>query len=142
MMDYNNNQYYGGVNPSFRNPGITMASVSLFCGIASFFSMMTVFLPVVFGGLAILFALLSKGYGRKMITQAKIGLICGIGGFCITGALFVSSLSMLLRNPDILLEIGKQYDAAVEQMYGESAEDLYGTSFEEIMKQYADRLRR
>lgn len=147
-MDYNNNQnippqgngYYGGVNPSFHNPGMVMATASLFLGVASFFTMLSVFLPFVFGGLAILFALLSKGYGKKMLTQAKIGLVSGIGGLCVTVALCVSSMVMLLRDPDLLLEIGQQYDAVIENMYGQSTEEIYGESFEDMMKQYADLL--
>ena len=130
-MDYNNNQnippqgngYYREVNPSFRNPGMAMATASLFLGVTSFFTIMSVFLPFLFGGLAILFALLSKGYGRKMLTQAKIGLICG-----------------MLKNPDMLVDIGRQYDDAVESMYGQSTEEIYGESFEDMMKQYADML--
>ncbi|MGN1179831.1 MAG: hypothetical protein ACI4SD_01365 [Suilimivivens sp.] len=147
-MDYNNNQnippqgngYYGGVNPSFRNPGMAMATASLFLGVASFFTMLSVFLPFLFGGLAILFALLSKGYGKKMLTQAKIGLLSGIGGLCVTVVLCVSSMSMLLKDPDLLVEIGQQYDEAIESIYGQSAEEIYGESFEDIMKQYADLL--
>ena len=84
------------------DPGRVPAIAALFLGIASFFTIMSVFLPFLFGGLAILFALLSKGYGRKMLTQAKIGLICGIGGLCVTASLFVSSAALLLKNPDML----------------------------------------
>lgn len=147
-MDYNNNQnippqgngYYREPAPSFRNPGLTMATVSLFLGIASFFTIMSVFLPFLFGGLAILFALLSKGYGKRMLNQARIGLICGIGGLCVTVSLLASSAVMLLKNPDMLTDIGRKYDEAIESMYGESTEEIYGESFEDIMKQYADML--
>lgn len=145
-MDYNNNQnippqgngYYNGVNPAFRNPGMAMATASLLLGAASFFTLLSVFLPLIFGGLAILFALLSKGYGKKMITQARIGIICGIGGICVTGILLISSMTMLLKNPDMLIDVGKQYDDTMERMYGQSTEELYGESFEDMMKQYAD----
>lgn len=134
-MDFNNNY-----NPSFRNPGMAMATASLFLGLASFFMSMTVFFALVFGGLAILFALLSKGYGKKMITQARIGFICGIGGLGTTFALIASSVSMLLANPDILVEVGRQYDTAIEEVYGQSTEEIYGTSFEDMMTEYANLL--
>lgn len=148
-MDYNDNRnrppqgndYYGGVNPSFRNPGMAMATASLLLGAASFFTILSVFLPLALGGLAILFALLSKGYGKKMLTQAKIGLACGIGGLSVTAVLFISSAAMLLSDPDLMIEIGQQYDDAIESMYGQSTEELYGESFEDIMKQYADMLK-
>ena len=100
---------YNGVDYSCRNPGMAMATASLLLGLASFFTIMTVILPFICGGLAILFALLSKGYGKKLLTQAKIGIICGIG---------------------------QQYDELIEDTYGESTEDIYGTSFEDMMKEY------
>ncbi len=148
-MDYNDNRnrppqgngYYSGVNPSFRNPGMAMATASLLLGAASFFTILSVFLPLALGGLAILFALLSKGYGKKMLTQAKIGFVCGIGGLSVTAVLFTSSVAMLLSDPDLMIEIGQQYDDAIEGMYGQSTEELYGESFEDIMKQYADMLK-
>jgi hypothetical protein len=128
-MDYNSN---------LKNPGMAMATASLLLGAASFFTALSVFLPLVLGSLAILFALLSKGYGHKMITQAKIGFFCGIGGICVTAVVFISSAAMLLKNPDMLIEIGQQYDAAMESMYGQSTEEIYGESFEDVMRQYAD----
>lgn len=145
-MDFNDNQqmppqennYYN--NSSFRNPGMAMATASLFLGLASFFMSMTVLFSLILGGLAILFALLSKGYGKKMITQAKIGFICGIGGLGTTFFLIVSSVSMLLANPDMLVEIGRQYDTAIEEVYGQPTEELYGTSFEDMMTEYANLL--
>lgn len=138
-MDFNSNQQY---NPPLRNPGMAMATASLFLGLASFFMSMTVLFSLIFGGLAILFALLSKGYGKKMISQAKIGLVCGIGGLAATCFLIASSVSMLLANPDILVEIGKQYDTAIEEVYGQPTEEIYGTSFEDMMTDYADLLSR
>lgn len=146
-MDYNNNQNippYGGYNqqsPSFHNLGLTMASVSLFLGLGAVFTLLTVFLPLALGGLAILLALLSKGYGKKMLTQARIGFICGIGSFCVTVGIFISSFAVLFSNPDMLVEYGQQYDAMCENVYGQSSEELFGFSFEDMMEEYADILR-
>ena len=56
---------YNGVDYSCRNPGMAMATASLLLGLASFFTIMTVILPFICGGLAILFALLSKGIGQQ-----------------------------------------------------------------------------
>ncbi len=143
-MDYNqyqSNQNMQTQSPTFKNPGLTMASVSLFLGIGTFFTSLTVFLPLILGCLAIVFALLSKGYGKKMLTQAKVGLCCGIAGISFMTLLMVSSFAMLFSNPDILVEIGQQYDTAYEEMYGRSLEDELGISFEEIMDDYADMLK-
>lgn len=117
-----------------------MASASLLLGLAAVFTTMAVFPPLICGSLAILFALLSKGYGKKMITQAKIGFACATGSICLTVVLFFTSFSLLLSNPDILVEIGKQYDATCESMYGQSSEEMFGYSFEDMMTDYADLL--
>lgn len=131
-MDYNNQ------NPVFHNAGATMAAASLFLGLGAIFTLLTVFLPLIFGGLAILFALLSKGYGKKMPSQARIGFGCGIASLCMVVCLFVSTFMSMVRNPDQLIQIGQQYDAICETMYGQSSEDLLGYSFEERMREYAD----
>lgn len=146
-MDYNNNQNtsfqggYGQPSPSFHNPGLVMASVSLFLGLGAIFTLLTVFLPLAFGGLAVLLALLSKGYGKKMLTQARIGFTCGIGSICATVCILFSSLAFLLSNPDRLVEYGQQYDAMCEDVYGQSSEELFGFSFEDMMEEYAGILR-
>ena len=127
---------YNGVDYSCRNPGMAMATASLLLGLASFFTIMTVILPFICGGLAILFALLAKGYGKKLLTQAKIGIICGIGSLVMTVGILISSIALLLQNPDLLIGIGQQYDELIEDTYGESTEDIYGTSFEDMMKEY------
>lgn len=113
-----------------------MATASLALGAASIFTALTVFMPLLLGGLAIIFALLSKGYGKKMIIQAKIGLACGIGGLCATAMMFLSSILMFVNNPEIIMEKAREYDAMIEDAYGQPTEDIYGYSFEDIMEEY------
>lgn len=133
------NNYYQ--NSSFHNPGSGMAAASLFLGLGAVFTMLTVFLPLAFGGFAILFAILSKGYGKKLLVQAKVGIGCALAGIGVTAAMFLSSLIMLLGNPEILVQIGQQYDAVCEDMYGQTSEEMFGYSFEDMMEEYADMLR-
>lgn len=148
-MDFNNqsntspqgNQPYHGQPQAFHTPGLGMASASLILGLASLFTSLAVFPPLFCGSLAILFALLSKGYCKKMMTQAKIGLACAVGSLCLTVFTFIGSLALLLSDPNLLVEFGKQYDATCEAMYGQSSEELLGYSFEEMMSDYADLLR-
>lgn len=139
-MDYNNNQNIPP-NSAFHNPGLGMAAASLFLGLGSLFTALTVFLPLAFGGFAVLFALLSKGYGKKMLAQAKVGFFCGLGGIGVTFVMLLSSAAMLFSNPDLLVEIGQQYDTVCEDVYGQSSEDMFGFSFEDMMEDYADALR-
>ena len=120
------------------SPGLPMATASMFLGLAAMFTTMTVFLPPLLGGLAIVTALLSKGYGRKMILQAKVGMILGIFALTVVAVIVFSILAMMISNPDLLIEIGRQYDAMYQNIYGQSFESLNGISYEDIMRQYAD----
>lgn len=134
VMDFQQQQ-------NFHTPGLGMASASLLLGLAAVFTTMAVFPPIICGSLAILFALLSKGYGKKMITQAKIGLACAVGSICMTTVMFFASFALILSEPDILIEFGKQYDAACESLYGQTSEEMFGDSYEDIMTDFADLLR-
>lgn len=145
-MDYNNNEQntYNNsnrLNAPLHFPGAGMAAASLFLGLGAVFTTLTVFLPLAFGGFAILFALLSKGYGKKMVIQAKVGMGCALAGIGVTAFMFISSFVTVFSNPDILVEIGQQYDAVCEDMYGQSSEEIFGYSFEDMLGEYADKLR-
>lgn len=132
-MDYNYQKH--------ASPGLSMATAAMFLGLAAMVTTMTVFLPLLLGGLAIILALLSKGYGKKMIIQAKVGMICGIFGLVVVGVIIFSVLATMISNPDLLIQIGQQYDAIYENLYGQSFESLNGYSYEDIMRQYADLFR-
>ena len=129
-MDYNYRQ------PSSNN--LPMANAAMFLGLAAIITTMTVFLSPILGGLAIVLALLSKGYSKKMPLQARIGMICGIFGIAVVAAILLSFLAVMITHPDLLIEIGRQYDAIYENLYGQSFESLNGFSYEDIMRQYAE----
>lgn len=155
-MAYNNNQDSQNSNPSnqnnsgggyydqpvskLTNPGLSMAIAAMLLGFGSLFSLLTFFLPLALGGFAILLALLSKGYGKKMVMQAKTGLLCGVAGISITVSMFVGSALYILTNPAALVQFGRQYDETIESVYGQDTEDIIGFSFEDMMKDYADTL--
>lgn len=129
-MDYNYQKH--------ASPGLSMATAAMFLGLAAMVTTMTVFLPLLLGGLAIVLALLSKGYGRKMMIQAKVGMICGIFGLASACVIIFSSFAAIIRHPDMLINVGRQYDAMYENFYGQTYESVYGYSYEDIMRQYAD----
>lgn len=149
-MDYNNNNPYTqqnnnynyyGQNQFIRNPGQAMAVASMILGIASIFTLLTFYLPVILGSLAIVFAILSKGYGKKMLNTAKIGIrtaYVGIGLIILALSAFITFFLSL--NGDTLIEFGRQVDRQFEQQTGQDIEDFAGTSYEEIMKKYAQML--
>lgn len=148
-MDYNhnnnpytqpNNQYNpNNQNQFIGNPGQTMALISLILGIASIFTIFTIYLPLIFGSIAIVLAILSKGYGKKMLALAKAGIGTAIGGMALIIVIFGSVISLFLSmSGDQLVEFGRQVDEMFEQQTGQDIEDITGTSYEEIMKTYSE----
>lgn len=118
--------------------GLPMATASMFLGLAAIITTMTIVFSPVLGGLAIVLALLSKGYSKKMVLQARIGMICGIFGLVVVCVIIVSLIATLINNPDLMIEIGQQYDAMYQNLYGQSFESVNGISYEDIMRQCAD----
>lgn len=148
-MDYNynnnpytqpNNQYNpNNQNQFIRNPGQTLAMVSLILGIASIFTIFTIYLPLILGSIAIVLAILSKGYGKKMLATAKAGIGTAIGGIALIAVVFGSVISLFLSlSGDQLVEFGRQIDEMFEQQTGQDIEDIAGTSYEEIMRTYSE----
>lgn len=148
-MDYNhNNDPYSQPNNPYnpnsqtqfiRNPGQTMAMISLILGIASILTLLTIYLPIILGSLAIVLAILSKGYGKKMLAIAKVGIGTAIGGMALIIAIFGSVISLLLSmSGDQLIDLGRQVDEQFERQTGMDIEDIAGTSYEEIMKTYSE----
>ena len=87
---------------------------SIFCTVFS------VFLgSFICGGLAIVLAILSKGYNTKMEKNAKIGLVTGIVGIVLQ----ISALTVNIYNIIHVPEFREQFNSLYEQMYGEPVDD-------------------
>lgn len=148
-MEYNSNNnpyigpgggpYPGEQRQPIRNPGKAMATASMILGIVSIFSMLTVYIPVICGSLAIVLAILSKGYGKKMLPSAKVGVGTGIGGVVLIFSIVGSLVAMILSlSRDDLITFGRQMDQQFERQTGQELEDVLGQSYEDIMEQYAE----
>lgn len=122
---------------SNANNGFAFAALIL--GVCSLLSLFTVYLPLILGSLAIIFAILSKGYGKKMVTAAKVGFGTAIGSLsflvCLIGAV-LGSIYLLLASytPAQLIKLGRNMDDQIESQIGMSTEDMFGTSYEELME--------
>ena len=141
---YNNENEYPGTSFEYNNgfaPGNNgFAFAALILGVSALFSLFTVYLPLILGSLAILFALLSKGYGKKMAATAKIGFISAITGLSLILSILavgITSLYLLFATStdDQLLHYGSQIDQAIEMQLGQSTEEMFGTSYEDMMGQ-------
>ncbi|MDD2972674.1 MAG: hypothetical protein PHE02_11150 [Lachnospiraceae bacterium] len=138
-MDYNQNgsqnQYpYGMPNPygnQYDHASIppvkranSMAVASMSMGIISLVLAFTCTLypTLICGGVAIIFALLSKGTDAKMHSNAKTGLITAIIGLLFDIAVIGISM-MLIFSPLAVPEYKNEFNRMYEQIYGESFDD-------------------
>lgn len=126
-------QEYGASNNGF-------AFAALVLGVCSVLTLFTVYLPLIFGSIAVILAILSKGYGKKMVTAAKVGFASALGSIsfllCFIGIVFFSIYIMLITyTPAQLTSLGRTLDQTVEAQTGMSTESIFGTSYEDIMEQ-------
>ncbi len=137
----NQNPYGYRYVPPVRKPGSGLANAAIALGIISILTaiMMTIYFPFIFGSLAILFAILSKGRAPKMLQHAKTGLICGIAGLLINIVIFGGSVYYIISNPSVLVESAQIYDQMIEQRYGVPSEEILGDSMENIIEDFIAR---
>ena len=137
------NPYGYPYTPPVKLPGSGMALAAMVLGIISIVTacMMTFYFPFIFGSLAILFALLSKGSLTKMQTQAKTGIICGIIGLVLNCGIMVYSVNLALNNPELMIDTAIMYDDMIEQMYGVPSEEILGDSMEDVITDMYDILK-
>ena len=147
-MDYNNNYTpYEGPNqtsqytqgPVLHSPGQSMATASMILGLVSLFTLFTVYIPLICGSLAVILAVLSKGYGKKMPLTARVGVGTAVGGVTlIMTLLFTLTRILLSSSGDDLVNFGKAMDEQFEQQTGIELEDILGQSYEDIMRDYTE----
>jgi len=140
-MDFQNNSQSEN-NSSYRNsagnnqggyiiqspPGQKLSMASMIFAVIAIFStaVVPVIFPCIFGGLSIIFAILSKGYDKKMLSQSIFGIS-------------VSTLAIVL-NVSVMVGAVYLYNNNTEfhQKYNEVVKETYGTSFDDLLKQYED----
>lgn len=145
-MDYNQghgpNINQDGYRPQeriFPYPGQNFAMISMILGTGCLFTFFTVYLPIVMGSLAIILAVISKGYAKKMLLTAKIGMISALGSLTVLLAVIGILFSFILTSDRAdLMNTGRILDEQIESQMGDSAEDIFGISYEDLMSQYAD----
>lgn len=99
---------------------------SLGFAIASLFSCTLIYTAYMFAGLAILFALLSRGAQMKMSPKAKWSVILGIAGIVLSTVVFIATFLYLLEEYGSLEGILR----AGSEMMGIDFEKEFGSLFE------------
>lgn len=123
--------------PSYQMPGKGLATAAMILGIISILStfLMTLYIPMILGSIAIVLAILSKGTKKNMPGQATAGLVCGAGGLVVNVGIFTVAMVFIFTHPEILQDMARTYDAQIEQIYGESTEDMLGQSLEDMINE-------
>lgn len=134
-MDFNqpNNQSTANRTPYSQSPfrplqGNVFSTLSIYFGIAAIISICTGVLPYVLGSLSILFALLSKGYHKKMHKTAIAGICTSCFGIFLASVSLFSSVILLYTSPDARKEFRSYMNQITELETGQS--------FDEFMEEY------
>ena len=117
-MDYNNYNYNKAHNELDHH--VNMASVSLVMGLISIPLCFFLYTGIILGGLAIVFAILSKGTTQKLLAQAKKGIIYGTLGIVLGYSIIAYNLHAVMTNPTYRQELNR----VSEQMNGVSFDDM------------------
>ena len=118
-----------GSNRNYRinKPKTNYFEIAAFtCGIASLLCGTVIYIAYFFGGLAILFALLSRGEEYYFTHKAKISLFMGVGGLLISTVIFGVTFVILLEEYGSLEGILR----AGSEMLGIDFETEFGSLFQ------------
>lgn len=108
---------------------------ALVCAI--FFSSIP-FIPIGFGFLSILFAILSKGYSDKLAKAAKNGLISGILAIIVTISILGFTVFRIMTDSEYRQSI---IDTS-KMLYGDTYEQDYGIDIEDLFNQYIPEIKK
>jgi uncharacterized membrane protein AbrB (regulator of aidB expression) len=119
-----NNYYYNNYNYNQAHNEldhhVNTATIALVTGLLSIPFCFFFNSGIILGGIAIVMAILSKGTAKKLLPQAKKGIIYGTIGIVIGYSVAISSMYTVITNP----EVRQEMNTMTEQLYGESFDDM------------------
>jgi len=119
--NYNPYQQQFKYPPQKRINAFEIASIIL--GAAAIVCCTCFYGSYIFGGLAILFALLSRGKQIKMSPKAKLGLILGIAAIILTTIVTIGAFIIVLEQYGSMENVIREYC------------NMYGYDYEEFMRE-------
>ncbi len=117
--------YYNSDTSYIEKRSIGMAIAAMVMGIAGLAMSCCIYPAIIFGSLAIIFALLSRGGEMTMNTYAKAGLILGIISIVFGIALFIYSLYTIFVQFGGIEGYMEYLEELLEQMGYPSSYDPY-----------------
>ena len=106
-------------------PGNGLFTAAFILGIVAlvFCFTFTVYPAYIFGSIAIVLALLSKGKNAKMHSKASVGIICAIAALVLNTCIVTYSMTTIFTNPEVYEE------------FNDTCEEIYGMSFDEMIEE-------
>ena len=130
-MDYNQ-QYQSSSSAYPPRKANAFATASLVMGILALVTLCTIYLPIVFGSLSIIFAVLSKGNERKICGLSCAGIITSVSGIVFSIITIVTTIALLYSNPDFYQEYKDEMNRILSEQYG--------ITYDEMMEEYQNML--
>lgn len=118
--------YYSTNQSQTQTTSSPFLTASAIFGVLALLSSITIFLPFVFGGLSILFAVLSHRHKEPLPTPALIGSITSVIGIVFASCILIVTI---LELPDMLRD--EQYRAFLNETY----KSINGITFDEQLEQ-------
>ena len=115
----------------------SFAIASLVFGILALAGFCTIVLSFLFGGLSILFAILSHRKGKSLSGTSLGGVLSSISGIALASVMLIMSLASLpamLTNEATLKQLNDTYESLYGQSFEEMLEESYGMSLEDILE--------
>jgi hypothetical protein len=123
-MDYQSYEsYQNQANTVRKTP---LAKASLIMGVLALLTIATGVLPLLFGALGVLFAILSHRKRKPLDTSALLGAVTSAIGLSIAIVMFAITIMML---PTMLK------DPEYREQLNSLTESMYGASFDEVMEE-------
>lgn len=118
---YNNYNYNKAHNDLDKH--VNMASVALVLGLLSVPFCFFMYTGIILGGIAIVFAILSKGTAEKFLPQAKKAIIYGSIGIVLGYGIIINSVHTIMTDPTYYEQLN------------DFSERYYGTSFDDMLEE-------
>lgn len=109
------------------NNANTFSKFSIVLGVCSLILASSVMFGVVTGGMAIIFAVLSKGKELKMEKTSKIGMYVGLVGMLASIAVAANTVYMYKTDARYRKEINDEFEKAYGKTINEYIDDLYNS---------------
>lgn len=119
MYEQNGNSWNSQKQQSQQpTPGNLLATASLVCAILGIISVCCLYGAFIFGGLAVIFGLLSRGARKSTVAPAKTAMYLGVAAILISAVVTAASFAYTIRQYGGLQNLLDAYTYTMENTFG------------------------